>query len=70
MKWHVTDLQLRFVPDPVLRAVCAPVTVFDAELAALAKDMLDVMYAALLELVQLIHEQLPSLMFWRAKRSD
>ena len=42
----MTDLQLRFVPDPVLRAVCAPVTVFDAELAALAKDMLDVMYAA------------------------
>jgi len=42
----VTDLQLRLVPDPVLRAVCAPVTVFDAELAALAKNMLDVMYAA------------------------
>ena len=40
------ELQLRLVPDPVLRAVCAPVTVFDAELAALAKDMLDVMYAA------------------------
>ena len=28
------------------------------------------MYAALLELVQFIHEQLPSLMFWREKRSD
>lgn len=42
----MTDLQLRFVPDPVLRAVCAPVTVFDAKLAAIAKDMLDVMYAA------------------------
>ena len=42
----MTDLQLRFVPDPVLRAVCAPVTVFDAKLAALAKGMLDVMYAA------------------------
>jgi peptide deformylase len=42
----VTDLQLRFVPDPVLRAVCAPVTVFDAKLAAIAKDMLEVMYAA------------------------
>ncbi|MFT4743236.1 MAG: peptide deformylase [Yoonia sp.] len=42
----MTDLQLRFVPDPVLRAVCAPVTVFDAKLAAIAKDMLEVMYAA------------------------
>lgn len=42
----MTDLQLRFVPDPVLRAVCAPVMVFDAKLAAIAKDMLDVMYAA------------------------
>jgi len=38
--------QVRLVPDPVLRKVCAPVTVFDADLAALATDMLDTMYAA------------------------
>ena len=34
------------VPDPVLRAVCAPVTAFDGALAALAVDMFDTMYAA------------------------
>jgi peptide deformylase len=42
----VADLKLRFVPDPVLRAVCVPVMDFDAGLATLAQDMLDVMYAA------------------------
>ncbi|MFT5066706.1 MAG: peptide deformylase [Yoonia sp.] len=42
----MADLHLRFVPDPVLRAVCTPVTVFDAALTALAEDMLTVMYAA------------------------
>ncbi len=39
-------LPLLFWPDPVLRRVCAPVTAFDAALAALAKDMLETMYAA------------------------
>ena len=41
----MADLHLCFVPDPVLRAVCAPVTEFDAALASLAQNMLDVMYA-------------------------
>lgn len=33
-------------PDPVLRASCAPVTVFDAALSDLAQDMLQTMYGA------------------------
>lgn len=33
-------------PDPRLRQVCAPVTVFDAALIQLSKDMLETMYAA------------------------
>ncbi|WP_108484762.1 peptide deformylase [Oceaniglobus ichthyenteri] len=33
-------------PDPVLRAVCAPVTVFDDALTALTDDMLETMYDA------------------------
>lgn len=33
-------------PDPRLRAVAEPVTVFDAELATLAADMLETMYEA------------------------
>jgi peptide deformylase len=33
-------------PDARLRAVCAPVTHFDAALADLARDMLETMYAA------------------------
>jgi peptide deformylase len=38
---------IRQVPDPVLRAVCAAVTEFDApELQAIAEDMLETMYAA------------------------
>jgi len=39
-------LDLRFDGDPVLRVIAAPVTVFDAGLAGLVKDMFDVMYAA------------------------
>lgn len=35
-----------FHPDPRLAQVCAPVTVFDAELADLIADMFDTMYAA------------------------
>ena len=42
----MADLQLRVLPDPVLRTVCTRVTVFDAMLAALVKDMFAVMYAA------------------------
>lgn len=42
----MADLQLRVLPDPVLRTVCTRVTVFDAILAALVKDMFAVMYAA------------------------
>jgi peptide deformylase len=33
-------------PDPRLRAICAPVETFDADLGALADDMLETMYAA------------------------
>jgi len=39
-------LAIRTVPDPALRQVCAPVTVFDADLMTLANDMLATMYAA------------------------
>ncbi|SHE81825.1 peptide deformylase [Loktanella atrilutea] len=34
------------VPHDVLRAVCAPVTAFDADLAALTEEMFAAMYAA------------------------
>lgn len=37
---------IRLVPDPVLREPCALVTAFDDDLADLARDMLDTMYAA------------------------
>lgn len=37
---------VRILPDPVLRAICAPVVAFDASLATLAADMLETMYAA------------------------
>ncbi len=37
---------LRFEGDPVLLAVAAPVTAFDADLATLVRDMFDTMYAA------------------------
>ena len=33
-------------PDPRLRAIAAPVEAFDAELAGLARDLLETMYAA------------------------
>lgn len=36
---------LRF-PDPLLKAACAPVTVFDDDLRSLAADLLDTMHAA------------------------
>jgi peptide deformylase len=39
-------LPIRVVPDPVLRQVCAPVTVFDDALRALIADMFATMYAA------------------------
>ncbi|MFN3662556.1 peptide deformylase [Yoonia sp.] len=39
-------LDLRFDGDPVLRAVAQPVTIFDAALADLVRDMFAVMYAA------------------------
>lgn len=39
-------MELRVLPDPVLRAVCAPVTVFDAALEDVVAEMLAVMYAA------------------------
>ena len=42
----MADLSLRLVPDPALRAICAPVDDFDAALLQTAKAMLDVMYAA------------------------
>lgn len=37
---------IRLIPSPVLRAICTPVTNFDAELRALAEDMLETMYDA------------------------
>lgn len=37
---------IRKVPDPVLRQVCAAVTMFDDALEQLAQDMLETMYAA------------------------
>jgi len=39
-------LPIRIYPDPVLRATCQEVTTFDDELARLAKDLLETMYAA------------------------
>ena len=37
---------LRFLGDPVLDAVAAPVTTFDDDLATLVRDMFETMYAA------------------------
>ncbi len=42
----MADLSIRLVPDPVLRAVCAPVDVFDTDLVTLTDAMLQVMYDA------------------------
>ena len=42
----MNGLSIRLYPDPILRKVCAPVTLFDARLAGLAQNMLDMMYAA------------------------
>lgn len=39
-------LQIRHYPDPVLKVPGEPVTVFDADLAQLASDMAETMYAA------------------------
>ncbi|QCO57542.1 peptide deformylase (plasmid) [Pseudorhodobacter turbinis] len=39
-------LPILLMPDPRLRAACAPVDAFDARLKQLADDMLDTMYAA------------------------
>lgn len=39
-------LPIRIYPDPVLRAKCRPVTVFDEALARLAADMVETMHAA------------------------
>lgn len=39
-------LPIRIYPDPVLRVRCPEVEEFDAELAKLAKDMVETMYAA------------------------
>ena len=33
--------ELRYFGDPVLKSVCDPVTVFDAKLEALVKDLID-----------------------------
>jgi len=42
----VTLIPILRHPDPRLRAVCYPVTVFDADLSTLATDMFETMYAA------------------------
>ena len=39
-------LPIRLYPDPVLRVNCPEVDVFDAELAELARDMVETMHAA------------------------
>lgn len=39
-------MDIRLLPDPILRATCAPVTVFDAALDDIVAEMLAVMYAA------------------------
>lgn len=39
-------MDIRLLPDPVLRAVCETVTAFDADLDDLVAEMLAVMYAA------------------------
>ena len=39
-------LPIRIYPDPVLRVRCPEVEQFDSELAELAKDMVETMYAA------------------------
>ena len=42
----MTKLAILEYPDPRLRTRAAPITVFDAELAQLAENMLETMYAA------------------------
>ncbi|MBR7539291.1 peptide deformylase, partial [Mycobacterium tuberculosis] len=37
----MAEREIRLWGDPVLRTVCAPVTVFDDSVAALAADLLD-----------------------------
>ncbi len=39
-------MEIRLLPDPILREVCEPVTLFDAELDDFVAEMLAVMYAA------------------------
>ena len=39
-------LPIRIYPDPILRVRCSAVEQFDSELAGLAKDMVETMYAA------------------------
>jgi peptide deformylase len=40
----MTDLNLVYVPDPRLREVCTPVSLFDGSLRKLGDDMLETMY--------------------------
>ncbi len=42
----MSELQLRLHPDPVLRKTCASITTFDARVAAMAEEMLQIMYDA------------------------
>jgi len=39
-------LDIRIVPDPVLREICAPVKLIDADIKRQAEDMLETMYHA------------------------
>ena len=39
-------LDIRTIPDPVLREICAPITLVDAEAKRIAEDMLETMYHA------------------------
>ena len=39
-------LDIRIVPDPVLREICAPVSLIDARVKKQAEDMLETMYDA------------------------
>ncbi|WP_417688007.1 peptide deformylase [Roseibium sp.] len=42
----MTKRDIIIIPDPVLREVCKPIVTVDADIRALADDMLETMYAA------------------------
>lgn len=46
VQWGMALLDIRIVPDPVLREICAPVKLIDADIKRQAEDMLETMYHA------------------------